>query len=104
MPDNSSGPLQEGIFTGSGMGFVGEVELEVHFLRESPDSHPLIGQIRTLQSDEVREYWNRVIKELKPQVIDRQSTDIDTLTGATESSRAFLEAVENAMDKAYETK
>jgi len=95
-------PSREGLFKGRGEGFVGDVELEIYFLREFPDSPPRIKWIRTLRSDEVREYWKRVINELMPQVIEKQSTEVDILSGATESSRAFLRAVDDAMSKAYE--
>ena len=40
------------------------------------------------------------ISDLPGEVINQQSTDVDMVSGATDSSEAFLQAVDNALQKA----
>ena len=40
------------------------------------------------------------IEQLPPQVISRQSADVDYVSGATQSSDAFSDAVADALSKA----
>lgn len=40
------------------------------------------------------------ISDLTEQVVSQQSTDVDMVSGATDSSEAFLQAVDNALQKA----
>lgn len=39
-------------------------------------------------------------EEIIPRIIQEQSTDVDTVSGATMSSRVIMNAVQNAVDKA----
>ena len=95
--------LREGVYTGVGEGFAGEIKLEVRF--ERVDSNVKgdveITGIQVLYSEDIERYWNPVLDKLKPAVIEKQTTDIDAVTGATSSSRGFLNAVRDAKRKAY---
>lgn len=94
-------PSQEGNFSGKGRGFVGDIEVEVHFVRDNPREAPHISKILVVHSDEIYIYWRKVLDELLPKIITKQSIDVDSISGATGSSRGFIEAVSEAMSKAY---
>jgi len=47
-----------------------------------------------------RRYWGRPVSLLPQLVIDAQSADVDTVTGATMTSRGIIEAVRDALSQA----
>ena len=92
----------EGVFRGVGRGFAGEIEVEVTFEKDGAASSSVkITDIRVIRSDDVKRQWDRVVGKLKPRVIEKQSTGLDAVTGATASSNGFLNAIRDAEKKAY---
>ena len=79
------------VYEGTGLGRRGPIVVQVRLSGGS------ITEIIVVDSLEDRFVGGAAIDELIEQVIECNSTDVDVISGATESSRGFLEAVENAI-------
>ena len=88
---NSSLIEESSSFTGTSQGYRGNVTVLVHM------SGNQIIDIEIIDSADDRSVGRSAMEELAELVIMYNSTDIDAITGATESSRGFLKAVENAI-------
>jgi uncharacterized protein with FMN-binding domain len=84
---------QEGgdVHEGRGMGYRGPITVQVRLNGGS------ITEIIIVESEEDRFVGGAAMEELADLVILYNSTDLDAVSGATESSKGFLEAVENAI-------
>lgn len=64
-----------------------------------------IADVVTLQVHTVHEHSlvlnEHALPELKRRVLDAQSADVDTVTGATATSRAYLDSLQHAIDQAH---
>jgi len=87
--DEGDGEILEGV----GQGFRGPIAVQVRLNEGS------ITEIEIVDSAEDRFVGAAAIEELIDLVIMYNSTDIDAVSGATESSEGFLEAVRNAILK-----
>jgi urocanate reductase len=88
------GNLVEGeIFEGVGHGFRGPVTVQVRMNQND------IIEINVIDSREDLFVGAQAMEELIDLVILYNTTDVDVISGATESSKGFLEAVENAIMK-----
>jgi uncharacterized protein with FMN-binding domain len=57
-----------------------------------------VADVRIIEHKEVRiRYWRRAMKLIPREIVRRQSTGIDALSGATATSNGILAAVENAL-------
>jgi len=83
-------------FEGVGQGYRGPIRVVVYINGRN------ITEI-VVDSVEDRFVGGAAMEELIDAVIEYNSTDVDAVTGATESSRGFLEAIENAILKQWET-
>jgi hypothetical protein len=81
---------------GTGRGYRGPISVQVRMSGGS------ITEIIIIDSAEDAFVGAAAIEELIDTVIEYNTTDVDVVTGATESSRGFLEAVENAIMGVYE--
>jgi len=81
------------VYEGVGQGYRGPVTVQV---RMNGDD---ITEIVIIDTIEDRFVGLEVMEELLDLVVMYNSVDIDVVSGATESSRGFLEAVENAIMK-----
>jgi len=81
------------IFEGTGQGFRGLITVQVRM--NGAD----ITEIIIVDSEEDLLVGAQAIEELIDLVIMYNTVDIDAISGATESSRGFLEAVDNATMK-----
>ncbi len=80
--------LQDGVYTGecdNGLVFV-KVEVEVH-------DH-IIANVRILEH---RNGMGAAAETLAQTVVNAQSVEVDTVSGATMSSQSILKAIENAL-------
>jgi uncharacterized protein with FMN-binding domain len=84
------------VFEGTGQGHRGLVTVQVRMDGGS------IVEIVIVDSEEDRLVGGNAMEELLDMVIMYNSTDVDVISGATESSGGFLEAVENAILKYHE--
>jgi uncharacterized protein with FMN-binding domain len=81
------------IYEGTGQGFRGSISVLVRLNEDS------ITEIEVIDSVEDRFVGGAAIEELIDLVIMYNSTDVDAVSGATESSNGFLDAVRNAILK-----
>lgn len=85
---------QDGSFTGSGTNRFGTVEVAVSIKKGS------IANVEITRS--ATRYPVTYIVGLPQQVVDKQTANIDTVSGATNSSKDFIEAVLQALSKAQQ--
>lgn len=81
------------LYEGTGAGYRGPIRVNVRM------NEGYITEIIIVDSGEDRFVGGAAIEELIDTVIAYNTTDIDAVSGATETSRGFLEAVENAILK-----
>ena len=87
-------PLHDGVYTGVGEGYGGEI-----VLRLTVENGRIVSVEVTEAEDETPAYYNRAAA-LLPLVIEQQSAELDAVSGATFSSRGILEAAQSAMEQA----
>lgn len=88
--------LKDGVYTGTGEGYGGDIVVEVTV------EGGRITSVEVLSAeDETPSYFERA-KMLIPYIISTQSSDVDTVSGATLSSNGILEAVNQALNQALE--
>ena len=81
----------DGIYEGSAQGYRGTIRVRVRMEAGT------IMEITIVDSTEDGAVGGTAMEELADLVLLYNSTDIDAVSGATESSKGFLEAVENAI-------
>ncbi|MCD7948257.1 MAG: FMN-binding protein [Oscillospiraceae bacterium] len=90
----STGTYQDGTYIGTGKGYGGTVTLSVTILDGK------ITAIEVVSHNETTAYWNRA-KKIIDTILSTQSTDgVDTVSGATVSCNAILDAVNDALGQA----
>jgi uncharacterized protein with FMN-binding domain len=85
---------EAGSWEGSGAGYGGVIRVLVE-----TDSVSITG-INLLEQNEDVMIGLEAIYELKSFILETDSTDIDAVSGATQSSEGFLDAVNDALSKA----
>ena len=90
--------LNDGYYEGTGNGFAGPVKLFIEIKDKS-----IIGIYIVKTSDDAG-FFNRAKEGVTASILEKQSTDVDTVSGATYSSRGIIEAVSNAMEAAKKAK
>ncbi len=86
--------LKDGEYTGSGEGFGGKIEVRITV------NGGRIVKIEIISAEnETAEFLN-LAKRLIPNIISGQKTDVDTISGATYSSKGIIAAVKEAVSKA----
>ena len=83
-----------GTYEGSGRGYHGPIYVEVEV------SHAGIEDITITSHSEDAYPGGAAMEELLEAVLETGSTEMDAVSGATFSSAGFLEAVEDALEKA----
>ncbi len=78
-------------YEGSAMGYRGMIHVRVGM------ENGAITEITVIESDEDPAIGGAAIEELTDLALMYNTTEIDAVSGATETSRGFLEAVENAI-------
>ena len=92
--DSSSG-LQDGVWEATGQGFGGDITLQVSIV-----DHKITKiEIQSAQGEDP-EYLS-MAKKLLSEIVDAQTADgLDTITGATFSSKGILAAAKQALEEA----
>ncbi len=88
-------PYKNGIYFGIGEGYLGDVEVCIVIQEKT------IKAIYVTGTSDDEAYFNRA-KGIIATVMKKQTTDVDTISGATYSSNGILEAVEEALKAADE--
>lgn len=73
-------------------------------VRITVDDDLNLQKVEVLQESESEDYGKRAIKALPKVMVDKNTYDVDAVSGASSSSRAMKEAVKNALDKAKKDK
>lgn len=93
-----------GVYEGVGYGHKtmvgtgdGRIVVEVTVTNEK------ITNVVVKETGESGSYWEKAKEEMLKRIIEKGSTDVDTVTSATNSSKGIIEAVEDALKKAKPT-
>ncbi len=89
--NDAGGNFQNGIYTGTGEGYRGKVTVTVKVAD---------GKITELVLDDYaddKSYMERAKNRILQEMISRQNTDVDAVSGATYSSNGLIEAVNKAL-------
>jgi uncharacterized protein with FMN-binding domain len=81
----------EDFYEGAAMGYRGMIHVRVGM------ENGAITEITVIESGEDLAIGGAAVEELTDLVLMYNTTEIDAVSGATETSRGFLEAVENAI-------
>ena len=84
-------PGPEAEYEGAAMGYRGIIRVQVGMEKG------VISEINVIESHEDRAVGGAAIEELTDLVLMYNTTEIDAISGATETSKGFLAAVENAI-------
>lgn len=89
-------PYPDGVYTGSGEGYGGTTKIELTL------KNGTIQKIHVVSNEDDEAFFKRA-ETLISLVIQRQSTDVDAVSGATFSSEGILEAIQEALEAAKQT-
>ena len=85
---------KDGTYTGEADGFGGTIQVEVKIEKN------MIAEINVVSAEKEDGAYLSMAKDIIPKIIDAQSADIDTISGATFSSTGIKNASEQALEKA----
>ena len=85
--------LKDGVYTGSGQGFNGPIRVRVTISKGS------ITKVEILSHSDDNPYFGRA-RAVISKILGKADKSVDTVSGATYSSRGILDAVRNALSKA----
>ncbi|WP_313343346.1 4Fe-4S binding protein [Sedimentibacter sp.] len=89
--------LNDGAYTGRGMGFGGFMDVEI-VIKDN-----IITDVRTINHRETTGYYEEVFKEISKELKYSNNLNIDAISGATATSRGYLNAVRDAVSKSLLT-
>lgn len=81
-------------YTGEADGFGGTIQVEVKIEKNK------IAEINVVSAEKEDGAYLSMAKDIIPKIIDAQSADVDTVSGATFSSTGIKNASEQALEKA----
>lgn len=89
----SIGNIRDGLYEGYGIGFGGNMEVEVSINNNE------IKEIKIINQRETSGYCEEVFREISKEIVETQNLNADAVSGATATSRGFLNAVKDAVSK-----
>ena len=89
--DSKNGSYKDGTYTGEADGFGGTVKVEVIVKKQK------IKEINIVSADGS---YLTMAKDIIPKILDAQSAEVDTISGATFSSTGIKNATKQALEKA----
>ena len=92
--DSISGAYKDGECFGKASAYNGNVEVKVTI------SGGKITAIDIVKTKDDEEYFFDAQKKVIPEILEKQSTDVDTVAGATTSSEGIAHAVQKALEEA----
>lgn len=90
----NSAKWKDGTFTGAAEGMHGDVEMSVTI------SKGKITKIDVVSQSETKGVSDAAFEQVPGKIIEKQGIEVDTVAGATISSKAIIGAVEEALGKA----
>lgn len=88
----------DGVYEGSAEGFGGEVVVSVTILQDE------ITSVEVTEAKGEDSAYLSMAMALTDEIVEKQSVEVDTVSGATYSSRGILEAARQALELAKEAK
>ena len=92
--NSASGAYKDGEYLGKASAYNGNVEVKVTI------SGGKITAIDIVKTKDDEEYFFDAQKKVIPEILEKQSTDVDAVAGATTSSEGIAHAVEKALEQA----
>lgn len=92
--ESAGGGYTDGTYTGEAQGFGGPIELEVSI------QDGQIADITILSAENEDGAYFSMAQDIIPVILEQQSADVDTISGATFSSTGIRDAVALAIEKA----
>ena len=92
--NSASGTYKDGEYLGKASAYNGNVEVKVTI------SGGKITAIDIVKTKDDEEYFFDAQKKVIPEILEKQSTDVDAVAGATTSSEVICHAVEKALEEA----
>ena len=89
-----AGTYKDGTYTGSSQGFGGEIKVKVTV------SGKKISAIDIIEASGEDEAYLSMAKDIVKTILDKQTTEVDTISGATYSSTGIKNAVGQALEGA----
>ena len=94
--ENGTAEYEDGTYEGSGIGFGGEIRVEVLI------EDGTINEINILQADDEDDAYLNTAEVILEDIINTQSAEVDTGSGATFSSLGIRDAVTDALEQAVD--
>lgn len=94
MAELNASNYTDGTYTGEAQGFGGIVRMEVVI------EDGQITEVNVLSAEDEDYAYFTMAEDIIPEIIDTQSADVDTISGATFSSTGIRDAVEIALEEA----
>ena len=92
--ETTESAYKDGTYTGEAQGFGGPVDVEVII------ENGKISEINITSAEKEDGAYLSMAEDIIPTIIEAQSADVDTISGATFSSTGIKEAVTQALEKA----
>ena len=92
--DSKNGSYKDGTYTGEADGFGGTVKVEVIVKKQK------IKEVNIVSADGEDGSYLTMAKDIIPKILDAQSAEVDTISGATFSSTGIKNATKQALEKA----
>lgn len=92
--DIANGEYADGTYTGSASGFSSGLKVQVVI------SNGKISDIQVVSHNETPGFYERAIETVPEEIISNQTTDVDTVSGATYTSVGIINAVNDALSNA----
>ena len=93
----SAGKYKSGTYTGTGKGNNGDVKVEVVFTSDK------IKSVTVKDNQETAGIGSKAIDAIPGEIVEKQGVDVDTVSGATHTSQAIIDAVKDAISQASGT-
>lgn len=90
-PSSAAGQYTDGIFDGVGIGMGGDVSVTV-----TVENGKIIG-VAVGENSETEGISTPAIEQIPTAIVEKQTAEVDTVAGATITSKAIMEAVKNAL-------
>ena len=91
---DAEGIYTPGTYTGTAAGHNGDIKVEVKVDADR------ITEVNVVESDETDGIADPAIEDVPAAIVEKQSTDVDAVAGATVTSDAIKEAAQKAIDEA----
>lgn len=93
-----AGPLKDGTYQGQGQGMNGTIKVSVTVKGGK------ISEVQVLEHKESPMISDPALSKVPQEIVAKQSTSVDAVTGATFTSKGIMEAVQNAVQNALQGK